>query len=319
MPAHPSVSGFLLLAAGLVVVACADQQPLDVQAVPEAPALARKQFTPIPSDPTPPRVAEWVEAANARLAEAGSDARVSDVWLFTVGRGTDPYRRLRSGARWVWNPVYYLDTADFTSDLASGDVETALEAAFDRWSQVPASMIQPQRITQTAVANPDIFDGPPATDCIDLTADVWTTFPEFLPVADIVVGGWMTGTWFEECFELSNILGVTVSLSYGDGNRDHYTDRLYVEQFYNDEFEWVTAGAQFLGSTIDLESIAVHENGHALGLGHIGGIGKVPPGLGPSLNFDMIFSPQAVMNPGYLGGEKRDLHSIDEAGLRTLY
>jgi hypothetical protein len=299
---------------------CADQrQVFDVEPVSQGAASVRQNFTPVPPDPTPPQVALMVEAANAKLASLGSTVRVNEIWLFTVGAGTSPFQQLRIGGRWIGDPVYYLDVPDFTTQLNSADVEATLVNSFETWNQVNASGIRAERITPS-VGNVDVFDGSAATFCLDFTAEVWGPgFSFIVPAADIVVGGWMPGSWFEQCLGSPNIIGVTILLLQGDADNDNYTDNLYVEQYYNDQFTWVLEGAQFLSSDVDLESVAVHENGHALGLGHYGGAGKVPPGLFSSGNFSMIFSPEAVMNPGYLGGEKRDLFSIDEAALRTLY
>lgn len=54
-----------------------------------------------------------------------------------------------------------------------------------------------------------------------------------------------------------------------------------------------------------------------LGLGHFGGpIDRQPFTIKPN---GRVFNPEAIMNPGYLGGEKRSLFPTDLAGLRSLY
>ena len=61
----------------------------------------------------------------------------------------------------------------------------------------------------------------------------------------------------------------------------------------------------------------VHEVGHTHGLGHFGGPNANQPfKLQPN---GKVFDPEAVMNPFYLGGEKRSLLPTDLAGLKALY
>jgi hypothetical protein len=60
-----------------------------------------------------------------------------------------------------------------------------------------------------------------------------------------------------------------------------------------------------------------HEVGHTHGLGHFGGPNVNEPfKLQPN---GKVFDPEAVMNPFYLGGEKRHLFPTDLSGLKTLY
>jgi hypothetical protein len=66
-----------------------------------------------------------------------------------------------------------------------------------------------------------------------------------------------------------------------------------------------------------VETVLLHEDGHSLGLDHTGGPNPNQPfKLKPNLK---VFSPRAVMNPAYLGGELRTLQPLDIAALRTLY
>ena len=79
------------------------------------------------------------------------------------------------------------------------------------------------------------------------------------------------------------------------------------EVYYNDNFgtpggdradrPW---GINVAPPGIDIETVALHENGHALGIGHFG-----PP-------------PDAVMNPVY-GGIRHAPFAIDKAGMCAVW
>jgi hypothetical protein len=333
----------LLRAAGLAIVvgllgAC--EQPMtvpddEVAEPASVPLMARKQASANPvsddlSEEAVARITEMVDGVNERLAAGGNPWRLNYPWLFRVGMGTDPWGQLRTGARWPASPVaYILDELDYTTDLPDSEVDAALAKAYQTWNDVRNTHIQAVRVPDPAPAlNLDILDGTfsPGGDCLDVVDvaadnlifyDPATGAISFVPAAHIYVGGWLGPDYFEKCLGSPFIIGVTWFFSFGDTNSDNYVDQLYVEQFYNEGFTWVTSGAVFLGSDIDLESVAAHENGHSHGLGHFGGPHpRQPLLLRPNGN---IFTPEAVMNPGYFGGEKRNLLPPDLAGLRTLY
>jgi hypothetical protein len=92
-----------------------------------------------------------------------------------------------------------------------------------------------------------------------------------------------------------------------DINGDRYLDTALNEVYYNDNFG--APGGDRTGNPwgidsvlpgIDVETIALHENGHSLGLGHFGA------------------PPSAVMNPFYGGIQQQPL-PIDNAGMATLF
>lgn len=284
------------------------------------------------SDPTPAKAVQLIEQVNARLEAGGSPLRLTEAWFFTIGRGVDPYRRLRTGVRWYKNHVtYLLDESDYVgTGLPAAEVDTALVAGYETWNGVPQSSLFTTRVADGG-GNYDILDAvvlDGGGNCVDI---VDTTSPNLLaydpatgsfdinPEADVVFGGWIDPAYFSKCLGSANIIGVTWSFSAGDSNSDNYPDLVYVEQFYNPAFPWTTTDAVYLDfdAPIDIETIAVHENGHALGLGHFGGPNfRQPFKLQPNLR---VFDPEAVMNPYYLGGEKRTLLPTDNAALRTLY
>jgi len=95
--------------------------------------------------------------------------------------------------------------------------------------------------------------------------------------------------------------------SPSDINGDNYLDTALNEVYYYDTFgdprddrvgnPW---GIDILLPGIDVETVALRENGHSLGLGHFG-----PP-------------PDAVMNPVYAGIRHVPL-SPDDAGMSAVW
>ncbi len=276
------------------------------------------------------RITAFVDDINAGLAASGSDLQLDYPWLFRIGLGTDPWGRLRTGSRWTQPEFvsYLLDESDYSRDVPAAASEATLVKAFETWNEQENTTVRSTRVADDG-GNWDILDAvvlDAAGDCVNIidfsspTLVGITPSGGFIlnPPADIIVGGWIDPDYFEKCLGSASILGVTWSFSTGDTNGDGYRDRTYVEEYYNPFFNWVTSGSQFLsGDKIDIESVVLHENGHAHGLGHFGGpINQQPFTLKPN---GRVFNPEAVMNPFYLGGEKRELLTTDKAALRTLY
>jgi hypothetical protein len=272
----------------------------------------------------PPVALQMIEQANEQLAATGSNLRIVSAHFFTTGQGVESYRRLRTGTRWTFENVsYVIDGSDMTTDVPAAQSIAAIQNGYASWNAIANTDITTNQVADDGT-NFDVIDGtyhPVTGNCVSLF-DV--TSPNLdlgagliFPEADIVVGGWLPAKYFSSCLGSSSIIGVTWTFADGDSNADQYTDTLYVEQFYNEGFQWVTSGATFLGPTMDVESIVVHENGHALGLDHMGGPNTNEPfKLQPN---GKVFDPEAVMNPFYIGGEKRTPFPTDKAALRTLY
>lgn len=276
------------------------------------------------AEAVPPVALQMIEQANAQLEASGSSLRIVSADFFTVGHGIESYRRLRTGSRWAFQNVsYIIDGSDMSADLPAAQTYAAIQSGYQTWNNVANTSITAVQAADDG-SNFDVLDGtyhPVTGACVsifDLTSpNLDLGSGQIFPAADIVVGGWLPANYFSSCLGSSSIIGVTWTFADGDANSDQYVDNLYVEQFYNEGFTWVTSGATFLGPTMDVESIVVHENGHALGLDHMGGPNTNEPfKLQPN---GKVFDPEAVMNPFYIGGEKRSLFPTDKAALRTLY
>jgi hypothetical protein len=320
--------GLLLL--GAAVTACQDHASPTADLA-QPPAFARKA-APLTGSPTE-RATQIATRINRRLARAGSTKRLDEVWLFSLGRGTDPFRLLRTGSRWTdpRNVTYMIDE-DYTIDVPAAQVLAAVRASFERHDAVRNITLN---LTELAYdgGNNDILDGVildtqgNCVDIVDVNADVLNSYDpttgalDFDIITDNLFGGWYEPIYFANCLGSANIIGVTWTFSDVDGalgrGRDGYRDRIYTEQYYNNGFQWVNGGSPFLSAIMDIQSIVTHEAGHAVGLGHFGGPNTNEPfKLQPN---GKVFDPEAIMNPFYIGGDKRELLPTDIAGLRALY
>jgi hypothetical protein len=326
-----TIHGAFALLAGSVLLAGCDPADSGDQVL-TAPSLAVSAV----------RIDPFFDPVNEALVDMGSPYRVAEVWMYVVGAGRSDNRILQVGTRWVpgdpnrfWSTedqdiTYVVDQSDLTTDVGAGAAEQALDDSFDTWSDVGNTWLDNVKLPDDGM-NRDFLDGVPVNPLVNCAATPFRPAPlgilDFAalnPASDIIVGGWLPREYFD-CLEPNPepgeaggdvILGVTWTFTFlADTNNDGYEDTALKEIYYNEAFDWVTSGATFLGDDIDIESVSLHENGHAMDLGHFGGP-PPPPTLKPS---GQIFSPTAVMNPGYVGGEIRTLLRTDLAGFRALY
>jgi hypothetical protein len=298
------------------------------------PSYAKKA-APLTGTPTE-RAGQIIARVNRRLEAAGSTKRLDEAWLFTVGFGTDPYRRLRTGPRWT-DPrsVTYMIDDDYTTDVPAGQVLAAIRASFERHDAVRNISLNLTELPYDG-GNNDILDGiildtdGNCVDIVDVNSDIFNSYDpatgaiDFDVITDNLFGGWYEPVYFENCLGSADIIGVTWTFSDVDGalgeGTDGYRDRIYTEQYYNNGFDWVDGGSPFLSDLMDIQSIVTHEVGHAMGLGHFGGPNHYPGGQPFKLQPNgRVFDPEAVMNPFYIGGDKRELLPTDIAALRALY
>jgi hypothetical protein len=322
-----SATKLLVLGLTAAVAACQDTSSPTDQVAPPSFAAAKK--TPLTGTPSQ-RAAQIAAKVNARLAAAGSKYRLSGASFFTTGRGVPPFRQLKF-AGWADRDLTYMfDVSDYFPGANVAAVNAALTAGYETWDAVPQANINLTRVADTE-ANPDVLDAivtdkdGNCVDIVDVTSPVVDAYDpvtgefELSPVADNVVGGWLTPAYFEKCLGSADIIAVTWTFTGGDADHDDLADIVYNEQYFNTQWQYVTSGSVYLDfdGPFDLQSIAVHEDGHALGLGHTGGPNDNQPfKLHPN---GRVFSPEAVMNPFSLGGEKRSLFPLDKAALRSIY
>ena len=265
-----------------------------------------------------PAVLARMHQINQQLASLGLDYAVEQIEFFTIGAGRPSNRIHQQPFRWVANDprrlaqgsdiTYLVDRSDgkTASGLSKDQTEAAIDRAMDTW-QADSCLEKVDIVKRSdSGADPDIFD-------------FFFGFGGFGDpfLADIVNAGWLPRAFFEAVGGPGGgrgILAFSVTFIFVDDdgiptdiNGDNYLDTALDEVYYNDTFgdrrddragnPW---GINVALPGIDVETVALHENGHSLELGHFG-----PP-------------PVAVMNPVY-GGIRQSPFSPDSAGMCAVW
>jgi matrixin len=266
-----------------------------------------------------PAILALMHQINGQLQASGSSLAVEQIEAFTIGAGRPANRIHQTGTRWVANDsrrladgdniTYLVDKSDgaTASGLTSAQTEAAIDRAMDTW-QAESCLDKVDIVKRRdRGADPDIFD-------------FFFGFGDFGNpfLADIVNAGWLPKAFFDAVFGPgggNGVLAFSVTFIFIDGstgnptdiNGDNHLDAALNEVYYNNNFG--NPGGPRAGNPwginvnlpgIDVETVALHENGHSLGLGHFG-----PP-------------PDAVMNPVYAGIRHEPL-DIDHAGMCAVW
>jgi hypothetical protein len=185
----------------------------------------------------------------------------------------------RIDIKWKKVPVRYFVSDRGVPGLTSSQLQAAVNRAFRAWEDVATASITFQFVGFTA-ARPGDEDG-------------------------------LTTLGFLDRPDLQGVLGATVFVL------DEQTGEiLESDVFFNSQSPWSVAANGEAGK-FDLESVAVHEIGHVLGLGH-SGLGNVEV----RNRAERVTSAEAVMfpiafDPGTIEG--RRLKADDVAGVSELY
>jgi len=257
-----------------------------------------------------PAVLAKMQEINRQLCAQGLNLAVEAIEFFTIG-GERPSARIhQQGFRYVPNDsrgtargtdiTYLVDQSRgaTATGLRSDQTEEAIDRAMTTWGR-------DKSLKKVNLRKKDYAGEDPAFYAF-LRRIVKNSGPLYL--ADIIHAGWWPKGFFDFVFGYGggdSILAFTVTFIFIDGsenptdvNGDHYLDTAFTEIYYNNNFLW---GVDVdLPQGIDVETVALHESGHALGLGHFG-----PP-------------PVAAMNEVY-GGKRQTPLPIDDAGLFTLW
>ncbi|KPM47459.1 hypothetical protein [Jiulongibacter sediminis] len=195
--------------------------------------------------------------------------------------------------------ITYLVDDEFTSDngLTAAELEQAIDNGMNTWDAEGCSNLG---ITKVPYSGNSGFVSSSLGFGGDITLD-----------ADIQHSGFLPRAFFDALAPGGGdfILGVTFTLLWQDGagnftdiDNNGKLDVAFREIYYNDKFSWNTDGNSY-----DLETIALHESGHALSQAHFG------KAFRSGGNGKLHFSPRAVMNAAY-SGVQRDLKSTDHSG-----
>jgi hypothetical protein len=265
-----------------------------------------------------PYVLAYMNKINKQLTAKGLNLAIEEIEFFTIGDARPSNRIHGQEFRWVPNDerrladgnniTYLVDQSDgkTASGLSSAQTGAAIDRAFNTW-QADSCLANVDLVKRSdSGADPDIFDS------------FFGFGREGNPfLADIVNAGWLPREFFEAAGGPGGGRGilafsVTFIFTEDDGtptdiDGDNHLDSALNEVYYNDTFgdrktdragnPW---GIDIVLPGIDVETVALHENGHSLGLGHFG-----PP-------------PDAVMNPVYAGIRHSPL-SPDSSGMCAVW
>lgn len=205
------------------------------------------------------------------------------------------------------NITYIVDGSEggTSSGPTAADTEGAIDRAMATWdAEICSDLNMTKNVTTTFDIGVIQAIVPPGFGGI----------PAFIPFADVIHAGWLTGDFFDALAPGGSnfILGVTFTVIFIDSNgptdidNNGKIDTAFREIYYNDNFAWGIDVPGFF-PVFDVETIVLHEAGHGLSQNHFGKI------FSTFANGKLHFSPEAVMNAAVFG-QKQTLLGTDVGG-----
>ncbi len=195
---------------------------------------------------------------------------------------------------------YYIDGTRPSAEVPVAQSTAAFERAMQTWEEASCSELNMYQVPATGKT----------TGFVSLVFGYGGSSDY---VADVVQNGWLPAAFFKRVFgnRGNSVLGVTFTLvqtdargNYVDSNNDGKLDVAWREIYYNDRFNWATS--------IDIETVALHEAGHGLSQEHFG------KAFRQTNTNEIQYSPRAVMNAIY-SGIQTTVEGTDNAGHCSIW
>lgn len=327
------------LVVAVTLAACEDGPTPPTTSTPDAELQSAKKSDPVRANgPDLQLVGSSIGEVNDALSESGRQLRLARLeWVSAASRTRGSVaevenhvvfaddRRLRLGSRWVpgdprregRNTLAHMVDGTFAWANSFGPVgssavygEPAIDASFETWNGVTCSGLDAAKVVDDGSQFPSLVLGGDVTDLDVGTVGFLPGFifdliladpddPDDMP-SEYVLGVTFTFVW-------GSVVGGEFVPSDIDGNG--LLDTAFKEVWYNDAFLWSIGPGG-----IDIETVALHENGHVFELGHFGKIhATFNQGKGNTKPGKLHVSPRAVMNAVILGILQEPLGTDDAA------